>query len=78
MIHSDFLGFFFFGMTGFFILLGLWAWWGASEGEDEGEMVELHSLGQTTYREPWLQKVGALLCFGLAVGTAILGMMAFM
>ena len=63
-------------MAVFLILLGLWAWMGASEAEEEGEPVELHSLGQTTYREPWLQKVGALLCFGLAVGTAVLGVMA--
>ena len=76
MLHSESMGYFYFGMAVFLFLLGFWAWWTASEAEDEGEMVEIHSLGQTTYREPWLQKVGALLCFGLAVGTAVLGVMA--
>lgn len=45
MLPAEF-GFFLFGMAIFLILLGLWAWNEASEAEDEGEPVELHSLGR--------------------------------
>ncbi|HUW48904.1 MAG TPA: hypothetical protein VMW36_09220 [Patescibacteria group bacterium] len=49
---------------------------GASEAEEEGEPVELRSLGQTTYRKPWLQKFGAVACFTFGVGMIILGILA--
>jgi uncharacterized membrane protein YidH (DUF202 family) len=76
MLHGMFLGFFFFGMAVFLILLGLWAWMGASEAEEEGEPVELHSLGQATYREPWFQKFGAAICFIFGAGMIVLGILA--
>lgn len=63
-------------MAVFLILLGLWAWMGASEAEEEGEPVELHSLDQTTYREPWLQKLWAVFCFAFGAGMIVLGILA--
>ena len=72
---TDWFGFFLFGMAIFFILLGLWAWNEASEAEDEGEPVELHSLGQTTYRDPWLHKLGAVFCFIFGAATIVLGIL---
>ena len=78
MLHSAFMGYFYFGMAAFLFLLGFWAWWTAGEAEDEGEMVEIHSLGQTTYREPWLQNLWAVLCFVFTAFMIVLGILSFL
>ena len=62
-------------MAALFIAIGLYFWIVAARAEKRGEMIEIQSVGQTTYRQPWLNKLFATVCFAFAALLIIVGIL---
>ena len=82
MLRSESLGYFLFGIVAFlgylgmaalFILMGLYFWIVAVRAEKKGEMIEVRDVGQTIYRQPWLNKLFAIICFAFSALFIIVG-----